>query len=371
MASKPPPPPRRDLEEAKEIEETFSVGKIIKDRWQVIMKLDAGGFGQIFAVSDMLINEVAALKAEFGQPDWKCQLPIELHVMKKCQGQIHAVKLFGAGIEDRCNYIVMQLLGPNLGKLRRLCPYEPKRFSTNNIVRLSIQAIEALRDLHAVNTIHRDIKPTNFAMGYPGGDKKDLLYILDFGLSRCYTLANGQLRQPRPKAGFRGTLRYCTLRSHDRQDLSRGDDLVSLFYMIYEMSAGSLPWTSTNKATSIKQMKLDTPPPILAQRMTSIHELVKIAEHIAKLGFFDKPNYEMMLNELRDAMTRLTINSGDLWDWENQYDRVATEIQNQQEQKITATKDGPSATPTTTTTKNVAESDETDGGKPKKSKKSR
>ena len=38
--------------------------------------------------------------------------------------------------------------------------------------------------------------------------------MLDFGLARQYTNANGDVRPPRQAAGFRGTVRYASINAH-------------------------------------------------------------------------------------------------------------------------------------------------------------
>ena len=40
------------------------------------------------------------------------------------------------------------------------------------------------------------------------------VYMLDFGLARQYTNANGEVRTPRAAAGFRGTVRYASMNAH-------------------------------------------------------------------------------------------------------------------------------------------------------------
>ena len=54
---------------------------------------------------------------------------------------------------------------------------------------------------------------SNFSMGrLPSTCKK--VYMLDFGLARQYTTSSGEVRSPRPAAGFRGTVRYASVNAH-------------------------------------------------------------------------------------------------------------------------------------------------------------
>lgn len=52
--------------------------------------------------------------------------------------------------------------------------------------------------------------------------------MFDFGLSRQIMLQKGgklELRPPRQKVPFRGTVRYCSLNAHRYKELGRHDDL--------------------------------------------------------------------------------------------------------------------------------------------------
>ena len=49
---------------------------------------------------------------------------------------------------------------------------------------LGIELITRLEFIHHRNFIHRDIKPDNFVVGI--GDRANVIYILDFGLSKQY-----------------------------------------------------------------------------------------------------------------------------------------------------------------------------------------
>jgi tau tubulin kinase len=59
------------------------------------------------------------------------------------------------------------------------------------------------------------------------------------------------LPQPRPVAGFRGTVRYASVNAHKNKEMGRHDDLWSLFYMLVEFMVGQLPWRKIKDKVSI------------------------------------------------------------------------------------------------------------------------
>ncbi|MCL4171041.1 UNVERIFIED_CONTAM: hypothetical protein GTU68_025127, partial [Idotea baltica] len=67
---------------------------------------------------------------------------------------------------------------------------------------------------------------------HPGTARK--VFMLDFGLARQYTNSEGEVRTPRPVAGFRGTVRYASVNAHLNREMGRHDDLWSMFYMLVE-----------------------------------------------------------------------------------------------------------------------------------------
>lgn len=55
---------------------------------------------------------------------------------------------------------------------------------------------------------------------------------------------NGEqkLREPRKNVPFKGTVRYCSLNVHRREECGRHDDLWSWLFMLLEQLNGDLPW---------------------------------------------------------------------------------------------------------------------------------
>lgn len=99
--------------------------------------------------------------------------------------------------------MVMQLVGRNLGELRRSCPQNSFTLSTS--IRISLTCLEIVEVIHASGYLHRDIKPTNFTIGATPNDLRTV-YILDFGLVRKFRTNDGKIRNARPVVGFRGNV---------------------------------------------------------------------------------------------------------------------------------------------------------------------
>ncbi|EFO24052.1 hypothetical protein LOAG_04429 [Loa loa] len=142
----------------------------------------------------------------------------------------------------------MTLLGKDLSRLRR--ERKSKNFSMNTSIRVGLLTLSAIRELHEIFVISRDIKPSNFALGISKESRN--IYIFDFGLSRFYRNQDGSILPAKRRTGFRGTTRYASLRAHQKLELGlsfhqcfisgRRDDLESWLYVMVELSSGTLPW---------------------------------------------------------------------------------------------------------------------------------
>ncbi|KAK5978564.1 Serine/threonine-protein kinase [Trichostrongylus colubriformis] len=152
-------------------------------------------------------------------------LKMEIFVLKKVQNSRHVCRCLASGKTDSYTYVVMSLLGKELSEIRRRLPN--RKISLPSTLRISIQVVRALQDIHEAGFIHRDVKPSNLAMGLYN---TQVCYVFDFGLARQILIpdASGtlKLREPRNKVMFRGTVRYCSLNVHQYKEQGRHDDLT-------------------------------------------------------------------------------------------------------------------------------------------------
>ena len=239
-------------------------------------------------------------------------LKMEVVVLKRLQNSSsHVCALLGCGRTDKINYIVMSLLGPNLSELRKQRPKQ--RFSLSTTLRVGLQVIAAVHDMHNCGFLHRDIKPSNFAIGSTAHTRRTC-YLLDFGLARQYTTPTGEIRAPRPVAGFRGTVRYASTNAHESKDLGRHDDLWSVFYMLVELACSELPWKRIRDKETAGKFKLSYDHGKLVKLLPP--EFYDFLDHLRSLNYFEKPDYKYLSTLLLNAMRCLGVSRADPYDWE-------------------------------------------------------
>lgn len=170
---------------------------------------------------------MAALKVELNQENETSMLKIEKEVLQRLQDRQHTVRLYASGKRTDYSFIVITLCGYDLQKLRQ--DKKITKFSESTMFRIGVHALYALKQLHEVGYIHRDIKPQNFVVGASDKDNK-MLYLIDYGMVRQYAIPSDNpddpkckneprkwiIRRARKKVLLRGTMRYCSINVHKR-----------------------------------------------------------------------------------------------------------------------------------------------------------
>ena len=244
---------------------------------------------------------------------------MEVAVLKKLQGSPYVCDFYGCGRNGKFNYIIMSLLGPSISELRRKQP--EGKFSLSTTLRLGAQMLLGIQAIHNCGFLHRDVKPSNFAMGRLP-TTSHCCYILDFGLARQYTTPTGEIRQPRAVAGFRGTVRYASVNAHKSLELGRHDDLWSLFYIMAEFISGQLPWKKTKDKEQVGKFKEQFDHTQLLHGAPK--EVQEFLTHLQSLNYFTKPNYSYIKALFQQALEVLGVKENDLYDWELDNSTYAT-----------------------------------------------
>ncbi|KAM3718899.1 Tau-tubulin kinase [Dirofilaria immitis] len=297
---------------------SFKNDEIINNSWKIMEELGSGGCGIVYEVEGICGTNTgirAAMKAETVDTNrnYSETLAAEALVLRRMQWSSHFCRLYLAGRSSpNCNIIVMSLVGRPLSWLRRQNPSQ--RFTLSTALRLGVQCLEAIENLHSIGIIHRDVKGSNFAIGQ--GNLFRIVHMIDFGFARFYLKkdSDGNLyhRNPRYKAPYLGTDRYCSVFVHMRKEQGRRDDLWSFLYMLVEFIVGKLPWRSTSHR-NLLSLKLQSEEDLLKN---CPHEFFIIFDHIRYLNYSSRPNYALITRTLREICDRKHYMPNDPYDWE-------------------------------------------------------
>ncbi|KAJ3359945.1 Tau-tubulin kinase 1 [Allomyces javanicus] len=324
-----------------------AVGTVVGGKWRVARTLGQGAFGQTFAANELTTGRAVAIKIETtpaapatATAPAKSYLQFETAILRRLQGCPHVSQLVGSGMvpgppggsessgadAGMQHYMVMSLHGENLSELRKRMPGH--RFTPETTAMLARQMISAIRYMHKIGYLHRDIKASNFVMGTEQlpdhhGVPRARCYLIDFGLARRFLTSDGQIRPPRSSAGFRGTARYASLNAHENKELARRDDLWSVLYLLVEFLTGALPWRREKDRHAVYQQKKRIPlAHLLVGTPKWLHDL---AAHISSLEFTAEPDYAKLMTIL-DTVT--APNRHVLYDWEKSPADLARDLGN-------------------------------------------
>lgn len=278
------------------------------DTFEIVENIGSGGYGDIYSAKDSLSNEIFAIKIEFSNAPQKF-LKMETLAMKCIQGTNYFPKLIAYGKTSNLRYLVMELLGPSISKMRRSLPY--KKYTSYSILRLSYEMLICIWEFHQRGLIHRDIKPGNFLIR---SSREYPLCLIDFGLSTSYFQPNSTKHIPfRTQVGFTGTCRYASLNAHYENELSRRDDLISWFFTVIEIAEGNVPWPGSADREKTELLKKTTTAEQLCAGLPI--EYVEIYQYLLRIQFDEEPDYDLIINKIVRAIKRHEFVSFK-YDWE-------------------------------------------------------
>ena len=276
-------------------------------------KLGSGAFGDIYLGINNKNNEKVAIKLEpknTKQP----QLLYESKIYQALAGGTGIPNLYWKGVQGNYNVMVIDLLGKSLEDLMKTCG---NKFSTKTVCMIGEQMVSRIEYMHSKNYLHRDIKPDNFLIGEK---KKNILYIIDFGLSKKYKDSKTGLHIPyRDGKALTGTARYASINTHLGIEQSRRDDLESIGYCLIYFLRGELPWqglkakTAKEKYQLIMDKKMSIPIETLCENFPK--EFVNYIQYCRDLRFDDRPNYNHLKKLFKDVMTREHYENDYMFDW--------------------------------------------------------
>ena len=227
---------------------------------RLLRELGRGGMGVVYEAEQEPLGRRVAVKvlprAAMFDPRSRARFLREAQIVAKLRHP-HIVPVFTAGEQDGVPYLVMELIeGVGLDRLMGEQPsgefHAPGTPAYHQwVVRIGLQAAEALAFAHEQGYLHRDIKPANLLLEPTGH-----LWLTDFGLAR---LAEDQSLTG--TGDLPGTLRYMAPECLDRV----GDvcsDVYSLGLTLRELLLGQSAFAEPNSIRLLQQVREGRMPPI-------------------------------------------------------------------------------------------------------------
>jgi serine/threonine protein kinase len=224
--------------------------------FEVLGELGRGGMGVVYEAKQISLDRIVALKVlPFGAVDPRAVKRF-LREAETVASLTHPgiVPVYSVGVHGGLNWFAMQRIeGCPLSQWFAVSTFTSRAEALDEVVRVGIEAAEALEHAHQHGVIHRDVKPGNLLV-----DTTGKVWLTDFGLARrdvdVTATATGAML---------GTPRYMSAEqiSGFDEEIDARTDIYSLGATLYEMATGRPPFTSESPLELLTQIRRDEPTP--------------------------------------------------------------------------------------------------------------
>jgi serine/threonine protein kinase len=256
---------------------------LIANKYEILEKINEGQFGIILKGKNKRTNEYVAIKIESNNNISINTLKMEAKIYQYLGNLDGFPHLKWYGKIENYSYLVIDLLVCNLVDIIN----KNGKLELNNVLKIGIQMLERIKQLHDKYLIHRDIKPNNFMIK----DKK--IYLIDFGMCKRYKIDKEHIKMNK-LTNLIGTPNFVSLNVHNGIEPSRRDDIESIIYILLYLLFGKLNWENEKSIESIILMKEElTNTPLFIKKMLY---------YVRNLKFEEKPNYKYLINILESKI---------------------------------------------------------------------
>ncbi len=227
------------------------LGKMMGNRYEILEQLGGGGMAIVYKGRDTILNRLVTIKVL--RPEYTTDEDFVRRFRREAQSVAslshpNIVSIYDVGTEDDIQYLVMEYIdGENLKTvIKREGALPPER-----AVQIARQICDALEHAHENKIVHRDVKPHNILITKTGRAK-----LTDFGIA----MEAGTATMTGTDT-IVGSVHYLSPEQARGEQAGPKSDIYSTGVVLYEMLAGTVPFSGDSPiAVALKHVQQDPPP---------------------------------------------------------------------------------------------------------------
>jgi eukaryotic-like serine/threonine-protein kinase len=230
--------------------------------YEILSALGAGGMGEVWKARDSRLNRLVAIKASLS--------PFSERFEREAQAiaavnHRHVCSLYDVGPD----YLVMEYVEGE-------CLHGPVPLA--QALELAEQILGALDAAHEKGIVHRDLKPGNILLTKSG------VKVLDFGLAKIQhapavdspSLVETHAVSLTAEGAILGTLPYMSPEQVEGHDADARSDIFAFGVVLYELIAGTRPFTGKTQANLVAAILKEEPRPLFEMQPRTPRGLAEV-----------------------------------------------------------------------------------------------
>ena len=265
----------------------------LNQKYCLLNELSHGEFGKVFKAKHKLSYEEVVIKIEKKSDVGLLLYETKMYNYLKNYPFISKLRNFYNYLDY--NILIIDYNGETIFQIKNSISDYNSREKINLINKIIIELIEALKQLHELNYIYRDVKPQNFCF-------KNSIKLIDLGF--CFPFIENHVHiKNEKKKNIIGTPNYISKNIIDLNTPSRRDDIESLIYIYLFLICPSIIWDNYNNISLIEKKNIELLYKILEsvnkdyyENEINIINLINYLKDIRLTNFDEKPNYKTFKN---------------------------------------------------------------------------
>jgi hypothetical protein len=224
------------------------------DRYRLVRRIGAGGFGTVWLAHDERLDRPVAVKRVPTEDEAQAERVRREGLAAARLAHPGIVSLYEAGADEEACYLVSELVrGETLATLEA-----EGALSDRDVVEIGIVLCEALAHAHVRGVVHRDVKPGNVIVPEAVEEGGAPAKLTDFGIARV--IGDDALTRT---GDVLGTLAYMAPEQAEGRTVTPASDVYALGIVLYEALAGMNPVRGATPAETAR--RLGEPVPLLGR----------------------------------------------------------------------------------------------------------